>query len=44
MDRLTLSERARIIGMMVEGDSIRSISRLTRASKNTIIKLLADRN
>lgn len=42
MNRLSTEKRAQIIGMMVEGVSIRSISRLTGASKNTIVKLLAD--
>ena len=31
-----------ILGLMVEGTSIRSISRLTGASKNTVVKLLED--
>jgi len=42
MNRLSLERRAQIIGMMVEGVSIRAISRMTGASKNTIVKLLAD--
>lgn len=42
MNRLTTEERARILGMMVEGMSIRAISRLTGASKNTVVKLLRD--
>ncbi len=42
MNKLSLEKRAQILGMMVEGVSIRSISRLTGASKNTIVKLLAD--
>jgi IS1 family transposase len=42
MNRLPESKRAQIIGMMVEGVSIRAISRMTGASKNTIVKLLAD--
>jgi IS1 family transposase len=42
MNRLTTEERARILGMMVEGMAIRAISRLTGASKNTIVKLLRD--
>jgi hypothetical protein len=42
MNRLTTEKRAQILGMMVEGMSIRSISRLTGASKNTVVKLLAD--
>ena len=42
MNKLALEKRAQSLGMMVEGVSIRSISRLTGASKNTIVKLLAD--
>jgi IS1 family transposase len=42
MNKLPTAKRAQILGMMVEGVSIRSISRLTGASKNTIVKLLAD--
>ncbi len=42
MNRLTTEDRARILGMMVEGMAIRAISRLTGASKNTIVKLLRD--
>jgi IS1 family transposase len=42
MNKLSRDARAQILGMMVEGVSIRSISRMTGASKNTIVKLLAD--
>ncbi|MDD5585760.1 MAG: IS1 family transposase [Alphaproteobacteria bacterium] len=42
MNRLTTQKRAQILGMMVEGMSIRSITRLTGASKNTVAKLLVD--
>lgn len=42
MNKLPLAKRAQILGMMVEGISIRAISRMTGASKNTIVKLLAD--
>ncbi|WP_029920206.1 DDE-type integrase/transposase/recombinase [Nevskia soli] len=42
MNKLSTKERAQIIGMMVEGMSIRSISRMTGASKNTIVKLLVE--
>jgi len=42
MNRLTREKRAAILGMMAEGMSIRSIVRLTGASKNTIVKLLVD--
>jgi IS1 family transposase len=42
MNRLTTDRRAQIIGMMVEGVSIRAITRMTGVSKNTVAKLLAD--
>ena len=42
MNRLSRTERARILGLMVEGMSMRAISRTTGASKNTIVKLLED--
>lgn len=42
MNRLPLETRARIIGMMVEGNSLRSISRMCDVSINTVSKLLVD--
>jgi IS1 family transposase len=42
MNRLTSGRRAQILGMMVEGVSIRAITRMTGVSKNTVIKLLGD--
>src|SRR5580658_9524262 len=42
MNRLDITKRAQILQMMVEGVSIRAISRMTGASKNTITKLLVD--
>lgn len=42
MNRLPTEKRAQILGLMVEGMSIRAISRVTGASKNTIVKLLGD--
>lgn len=42
MNKLPRDARAQILGMMVEGVSIRAISRMTGASKNTVVKLLAD--
>ena len=42
MNRMTRAKRAQILSLMVEGVSLRAISRLTGASKNTIVKLLAD--
>src|SRR6202035_1736837 len=35
-------ERIRIVSALVEGNSMRSISRMTGASRNTIDKLLCD--
>src|SRR5437016_6040138 len=34
--------RARILHLLCEGNSIRSVTRLTGASKNTVIKLMLD--
>ena len=42
MNKLSIERRAQILGMMVEGNSIRAIVRMTGASKNTIVKLLED--
>src|SRR5690348_3455171 len=42
MNRLPIEKRAQILGLMVEGMSIRAISRVTGASKNTIVKLLVE--
>lgn len=42
MNRKTTQERAQILNCLVEGNSIRSTVRLTGASKNTIVKLLAE--
>jgi IS1 family transposase len=42
MNRMTRERRAQILGMMVEGNSIRAIARMTGASKNTIARLLED--
>jgi IS1 family transposase len=42
MNRLPLETRARIVGMMVEGNSLRSISRMCDVSINTVTKLLVD--
>src|SRR5260370_41445199 len=41
LNKLPTEKRAQILQMMVEGVSIRAISRMTNASKNTIVKLLA---
>ena len=42
MNRLSQSDRAKIIGMLVEGNSVASTCRMSGASKNTVLKLLAD--
>src|SRR5438067_2160948 len=42
MNKLDRKARTQILGMMVEGVSMRSITRLTGASKNTVAKLLKD--
>src|SRR5947207_8604633 len=42
MNKLSTEGRAQTLGVMVEGNSIRAIVRMTGASKNTIIKLLED--
>ena len=42
MNRLSPNDRARILHMLCEGMSIRAVTRLTGASKNTVAKLLVD--
>jgi transposase-like protein len=42
MNRLTREDRARILHLLCEGSSIRAVTRLTGASKNTVTKLLRD--
>jgi len=42
MNKLSTEDRARILHLLCEGQSIRAITRLTGASKNTVAKLLAD--
>jgi IS1 family transposase len=42
MNRLSLSDRARIIQMLVEGNSLRATSRMADVSINTVMKLLVD--
>ncbi|MDA8051646.1 MAG: IS1 family transposase [Rhodospirillales bacterium] len=42
MNKLPRDKRAQILGLMVEGMSIRAIGRATGASKNTVVKLLED--
>src|SRR5947199_216317 len=42
MNRLSKEQRAKILGCLVEGNSIRATCRMTGAAKGTVIKLLAD--
>ena len=42
MNKLDHEARARILHLLCEGSSIRAITRLTGASKNTVIKLMID--
>ena len=42
MNRLPLSKRTQILHMLVEGSSLRSISRVADVSVNTVTKLLVD--
>jgi len=42
MNKLSLQKRAQIIGLLVEGNSMRAASRLADCSINTVTKLLVD--
>lgn len=42
MNKLSSEDRGRILHLLCEGNSIRAITRLTGASKNTVAKLLTD--
>src|SRR5437667_6230628 len=42
MNQLSIEERSRILAALVEGNSMRAISRMSGASRNTIDKLLCD--
>ena len=42
MNKLSTEKRVQILGMLVEGVSMRAISRLTKVSINTVTKLLTD--
>src|SRR5580704_4762248 len=42
MNRLPLAKRAAILGMLVEGNSLRTTSRLADVSINTVTKLLVE--
>ena len=42
MNKLPLEKRVQILNMMVEGSSMRAISRVADVSINTVTKLLVD--
>ncbi len=42
MNKLSIEKRTQIIGMLVEGNSMRAITRMTGCSINTVTKLLVD--
>ena len=42
MNRLSLQDRAQILGFLVEGNSLRAASRMADVSINTVTKLLVD--
>lgn len=42
MNKLNTAKRAQILGMLVEGNSMRAVSRMADCSINTVAKLLVD--
>lgn len=42
MNKLSTTERARILHLLCEGNSIRSITRMEKVGKNTVIRLMLD--
>ncbi len=42
MNKLSLEDRAKILHLLCEGMSVRAVTRLTGASKNTVFKLLSN--
>jgi IS1 family transposase len=42
MNKLSIQERAKIIGCLVEGNSLRATSRMTGVAFNTVLKLVGD--
>jgi IS1 family transposase len=42
MNKLPLSERAKILHLLCEGNSVRSVTRLMNVGKNTVIRLMRD--
>lgn len=41
MNRLSIQERAKILGCLVEGSSVRATARITNTDKKTVLRLLA---
>ena len=42
MNKLSIEKRVQIVSMLVEGNSLRAISRIADVSINTVTKLLVD--
>ncbi|MGB6624259.1 MAG: IS1 family transposase, partial [Candidatus Acidiferrales bacterium] len=42
MNRLSIEKRTQIVSALVEGNSLRSVVRMTGTAMNTLLKLLAD--
>jgi len=42
MNKLSMEERARVVAALVEGNSLRAVSRMTGTHRSAILKLLAD--
>lgn len=42
MNQLTIEQRSRVVAALVEGNSLRSITRMTGVHRTTVMKLLAD--
>src|ERR1700691_376196 len=42
MNRMSIGQRAQIVSLLVEGNGINAITRITGVAKNTVLKLLAD--
>src|SRR5258708_2174274 len=42
MNRMSIEQRAQIVSLLVEGNGINAITRITRVAKNTVLKLLRD--
>jgi len=42
MNKLSIEKRAQILGMLVEGNSMRATTRMSGCSINTVTKLLVD--